>query len=72
MASLRSNRNERHADDLYKKILIEIEGTRASDNVISVKGLRPQLLSEISDIKTEIISIKEGYLGNGYEVITQR
>lgn len=71
MASLRSNRNERHADELYKRILVEIEGTRANDNVITVKGLRPQLLTEISQIKKELTSLKEGYLGNGYEVITE-
>lgn len=71
MASLRSNRNQRHADDLYNKILVEIEGTRASDNVISVKGLRPQLLSEISTIKDEIQRLREGYLGDGFEVLTE-
>ena len=71
MSSLRSNRNERHAEELYKKILIEVEGTRSGDNIISVKGLRPQLLSEISNIKDEITKIKEGYLGNGYELITE-
>lgn len=71
MASLRSNRNERQAEELYKKILIEVEGTRSGDNVISVKGLRPQLLSEISTIKDEITKIKEGYLGNGYFVMTE-
>jgi len=71
MSSLRSNRNERQAEELYKKILVEIEGTRSGDNIISVKGLRPQLLSEISDIKKELTSVKEGYLGNGYSVITE-
>ena len=71
MTSLRSNRNERQAEELYNKVLIEVEGTRTGDNIISVKGLRPQLLSEISDIKSEITKIKEGYLGNGYNVITE-
>ena len=71
MSSLRSNRNERQADELYKKVLVEVEGTRSGDNIISVKGLRPQLLSEISDIKKEITQVKEGYLGNGYSVITE-
>lgn len=71
MSSLRSNRNERQAEELYKKILVEIEGTRAGDNIITVKGLRPQLLTEISDIKKEITSLKEGYLGNGYSVMTE-
>lgn len=71
MASLRSNGNERQANELYQKVLIEVEGTRSNDNVISVKGLRPQLISEISDIKSEITKIKEGYLGNGYTVVTE-
>ena len=71
MTSLRSNRNERQAEELYKKVLVEVEGTRAGDNIISVKGLRPQLLSEISDIKAELTKIKEGYLGNGFNVITE-
>jgi hypothetical protein len=71
MSSLRSNRNERQSEELYKKVLVEVEGTRSGDNIISVKGLRPQLLSEISDIKREITKIREGYLGNGYSVITE-
>jgi len=71
MASLRSNRNERQADELYNKILIELEGASSKDNSISVKGLRTQLLTEITGIKKEITSIKEGYLGNGYYVITE-
>lgn len=71
LASLRSNRNERQAEQLYNKVLLEVEGTRSGDNVISVKGLRPQLLSEISEIKKEITKLKEGYLGNGWEVITE-
>lgn len=71
MASLRSNRNERQAEEIYEKILLEIEGTRANDNVISVKGLRPQLLGEISQIKSEITKIREGFLGTGYSVITE-
>ena len=70
MASLRSSRNEKLASDLYNKVLVEIEGTKAADNVISVKGLRSQMLSEISTIKDAVQSIKEGYLGNGYDVIT--
>jgi hypothetical protein len=71
MSSLRSNRNERQAEQLYNKVLLEVEGTKSGDNIISVKGLRPQLLSEISEIKKEIAKLKEGYLGNGWEVITE-
>jgi len=70
MSSLRSSRNEKLSGQLYNKILVEIEGTSGEDNVISVKGLRPQMLSEISDIKKEITKLKEGYFGNGFEVIT--
>lgn len=71
MSSLRSNRNERHANELYNKVLLEVEGTRNSDSVISVKGLRAQLSTEITDIKKEITKVKEGYLGNGFNVITE-
>ena len=70
MSSLRSNRNERHAEELYKKVLIQVEGT-TGDGIIAVKGLKPQLLTEVFEIKKQIQSIKEGYLGNGFEVITQ-
>lgn len=70
-ASLRSNRNEQIAKELFQKIMLEIEGTRGVDNVITVKGLRPQLLTEISNIKNEIEKIKEGYFGIGYNVITE-
>jgi len=71
MASLRSNANERQAHELYQKILLEIEGTRPGDSNISVKGLRPKMISEISNIKDEIKKLSEGYLGNGFEIITE-
>lgn len=69
--SLRSNRNEQIAKEMYQKLMIEIEGTRPEDSVISVKGLRPQLLTEISTIKQEIEKLKEGYFGIGFNVITE-
>lgn len=68
-ASLRSNRNERQAEELYSKIILEIDGGK--NDLITKKGLKAELLSEILDIRKEVVSIKEGYLGNGYEVITQ-
>lgn len=71
VASLRSNDNEREADELYRKIMIEVEGVNANEGGISVKGLKPQLLTEISNIKDQILSIKEGYFGNGYQIITE-
>ena len=71
MASLRSNRNERKAEELYNKIIMEVEGMKSKDGSTIVKGLKPQLLTEISQVKGEILKIQEGYLGNGYEVITE-
>lgn len=68
ISSLRSNMNERESANLYQKVMIEIEGT---DQGIQVKGLRSQLLSEITSIKQQIEKIREGYFGIGYEVITQ-
>lgn len=71
VASLRSNRNERQSEELYQKVMLEINGTRRSDEVINIEGLKPSLLNEINSIKESIQSIKEGYFGNGFEVITQ-
>lgn len=59
MASLRSNTNQSHANQIYEKIMIELEGTRA-DNVIYIKGIKNQLLSEISSIRAEIQKLKVG------------
>lgn len=59
MASLRSNSNQSHANKVYEKIMIELEGTR-SDNVIYIKGIKNQLLSEISSIRSEIQKLKIG------------
>lgn len=59
MASLRSNSNQSHANQIYEKIMIELEGTRA-DNVIYIKGIKNQLLSEISSIRAEIKKLQIG------------
>lgn len=59
MASLRSNSNQSHANQIYEKIMIELEGTRA-DNVIYIKGIKNQLLSEISSIRNEIKKLQVG------------
>lgn len=71
LASLRRNDNKRQAEELYKKIMIEVEGIRPSEGVISVNGLKPQLITEITNIKNEIKKINEGYFGNGFEIITE-
>lgn len=62
VASLRSNSNERKAQELYQKIMIEIEGSKGSDSVISVVGLREKVLGEISLLKQEVKKMRIGFL----------
>jgi hypothetical protein len=62
ISSLRSNANDRRAEDLYNKIMLEIEGTSSKDSVIPVKGLRAEMLGEISNIKTEVDKLKMGFM----------
>lgn len=61
LSSLRSNANERKAEALYNKVMIEIEGTRGGDSIIPVKGLRSEMLGEISNIKTEIDKLRMSF-----------
>ena len=70
-ATLRSNSDERSANELYGRIMTEIEGTRPDDNVITIKGLRPQMIYEISQIKEQLVKLKGGFFGRGYFVDTQ-
>lgn len=69
MASLRSNANQQHANQVYEKIMIELEGTRA-ESVINIKGLKNQLLSEISSVKLEIAKLKLGFSKKGQLMTT--
>ena len=62
VSSIRSNANERKSQELYQKIMIEIEGTKGSDSLISVVGLREQVLGEISQLKQEVKKLKTGIL----------
>lgn len=70
-ATLRSNSDERSANELYGRIVTEIEGTRPDDNVITIKGLRPQMVYEISQIKEQLEKLRGGFFGKGYFVDTQ-
>ena len=71
LSSLRSNRNENIAAELYQKIKLEIEGSDSKESPIAIKGLRPQLLGEISQIQNELSKLQKGYFGDGIQVITQ-
>ena len=62
VSSLRSNLNERKSQELYQKIMIEIEGLKGSDSILSVVGLREQVMGEISLLKQEIKKLKVGFL----------
>lgn len=70
-SSLRSNGDERNAEELYGRIMLEIEGTRPDDNVITIRGLRPQMIYEISQIKEQIDKLRGGFFGRGFMVETQ-
>ena len=61
IASLRSSANERKSEALYNKIMLEIEGTSGKDSVIPVKGLRSEMLGEISNIKKEVDKLRMGF-----------
>ena len=62
VSSIRSRNNERKAEELYQKIMIEIEGLKGSDSILSVVGLREQVMGEISLLKQEIKKLKVGFL----------
>jgi len=61
MASLRSNRNERMAETLHNKMLVELEG--ADNGVVKQVGLRTLLNRSIGLIRNEIDKLREGYFG---------
>lgn len=65
ISSLRSNRNEILAGDLYQKLMIEIEGTKGQESVVTVKGLRPSLVGEIYQIRAEIQKMQKGFTKQG-------
>jgi hypothetical protein len=59
LATIRSNINQAMSAQLYEKIMIELEGT-GEGSMIRVKGLKNQLIGEITSIRNEIQKIKIG------------
>ena len=59
MSSLRSNANQANSNQMYEKIMIDLEGT-SSNNFVKVNGLKNQLIGEITTIRKEIDKIKVG------------
>lgn len=70
-ASLRRNMNQMNSDELYSRIMLEIEGTRPDDNVIHIRGLRPEMLYEISQIREQLLKLKQGFVGKYIMIETQ-
>lgn len=60
IATIRSNRNERIAQNYTVQIMAQIEGETGEGNV-KVKGLRPQFYGAIGSIRKELNKLKEGY-----------
>lgn len=69
LSSLRSNLNQSISAQLYEKIMIELEGT-STDSLINVKGLKNQLIGEITSIRNEIQKIKIGVKKTGQILVS--
>ena len=67
--SLRSSGTQRNAEQLAVRILAEIEGQGGGD-ALTITGLRPQLLGEISQIGVEINKLRTGYFNNSIRSFT--
>jgi len=69
IASMRSNKDQRNSDRVAIRATQEIEG-QSGDGLITITGLRPQLIRSISKIADEIDRIKKGYFGDIAKVDT--
>ena len=69
LASLRSNRHERTSERVALRITQEIEGQQG-EGLVSITGLRPQLIRSIGKITEEIDRIKKGYFGDSAKIDT--
>ena len=70
LSSLRTNRNEREAESVTNKLLIEIEGTTEGTGIKKV-GLGDKLTGEINRIRQEIDRLQRGYFPKGIQFITR-
>ena len=69
LSSLRSNLNQSMSSQLYEKIMIELEGTSV-ESLIKVRGLKNQLIGEITSIRNEIQKIKIGVKKSGQIMVS--
>lgn len=69
VASLRSNKDQRNSDRVSLRVTQEIEG-QSGEGLVSITGLRPQLIRSISKIAEEIDRIKKGYFGDSAKIDT--
>lgn len=69
ISSLRSNANQTMANQLYQKVMIELEGTD-SESPIRVKGLKNQLIGEITSIRAEIDKMRKGFKKQGLIMVS--
>lgn len=67
--SLRSNGNERKANEITLRVLAEIEG-QTGDGLLTITGLRSLFNGEIMGIASEINKIKKGYFNNSIRMTT--
>lgn len=69
LGSRRSNRDQRESQFKAAELRAEIDGIRG-EGVVNVRGINPELLSEISNLKEQITKLREGYFGGRIKVLT--
>lgn len=70
-ATSRSTRNQFLTESIISRAILEVEGSKGMQGMPPIKGLRPQLIREISQIAVELDKIRKGYFGEEVMVITQ-
>lgn len=63
MGSIRSNRDQRHAQELYTQMLAIIEGVEGSVGSVGVQGLTASFVSEVLNIQKQVNKQRVGYFG---------